>query len=149
MEEDNWLTRKDFNAQSQEKHHLSSSAIPEPFIEEILVQMIEKSQRQAIVDMIEADGKITPVMMTRLDTPQQTEADTANGYLFELQFFGEADFSEKVYLDDQKEIYKIILRQRNVYVFERTSLDVILKQFPEMGDYVRQKTSNKQDVKFY
>jgi hypothetical protein len=48
-------------------------------------------------------------------------------------------FFEQVYLDGQKRVLIRLLQQEGIYTLERTSIENILRQFPERADYILQK----------
>jgi hypothetical protein len=123
---------------------IGPAAIPEFFIDPLLSQMIDSSYKQIIVDIIEADGRIVPALISRADVPAGDEEDTE--HLLNMEILDGRGFSQKMYLNAQKQILKILLRQKDLYVLEKTDLENIVKEFPEQAGYVlKQSRLLKQD----
>lgn len=162
---DGLMTVRESDRQDQEKtYNLGPAAIPELLLEFVFRQMLDSDYEKIIVDVIEADGTITPVLISRTTQDNKNPAtqqsqgieseaggivEDENGYVLELELLGGRGFSEKVYLDDRKQISKRLLhtpraikgiepslRQKITYILERTNLDNILKQFPERTDRI-------------
>ncbi len=112
-------------------YQLGSAAIPDIFIRQLFSQMLDSGSKEIMVDIIASDGKITPTFVSRL----QDEADAVKGpedaYVLGLEFLNGRGFSERVYLDDQKQISKRLVRQNVTYLLEGATLEEIKKQFPE------------------
>ncbi len=47
--------------------------------------------------------------------------------------------SQQIFLDNQKQISKILLYQNGVYTIKRASKEDILKEFPQRAEYIIQK----------
>lgn len=134
LSKDGTMTVKKFSLQTDEKHYqLGAAAIPEVLFDQLLVQMLASGREKIIVDIIDADGKITPVFVYR-------EEDENAAYVFELQLLDGRGFSERLYLDSREQIFKILLRQEGLYTLERTDAENILRQFPERAEYILQKS---------
>ena len=119
---------------SEEKTYLlDNTAIPDVFMELLFAQMLDSGHKKILVDIIKDDGEITPILVRRIT------ADNA-GYLLNVDFLDDRGFSEQIYLDDQKRISKTLLQQQSIFILERTSVEDILRQFPERTDYILQKS---------
>ncbi|MHC4126293.1 MAG: hypothetical protein ACYSRR_07585 [Planctomycetota bacterium] len=151
LDENGYLTIRNFNTATEQQRRLRSASIPEIFLDWILVQMLKNSCDKIIVDMIRPEGTVTPVAITRINTAPKDGAVDKNGYLVKLQFLDNTGFYIKVYLDEQFQIYKSTLRQKHIYILERSSKENILKLFPQRADYIRDKigAGKKEDVIFY
>jgi len=90
------------------------------------------------VDIIEADGTITPVLVSKVEA-EGGLVEEAAVYVLKMELLNGQGFSEQVYLDSQKRISKRLLRQKSTYTLERTSAENILRQFPEHSDYILRK----------
>jgi hypothetical protein len=143
------MTVKEFDLQTKEKdYQISPAAIPDVLSEFIFSQMIDNNSRKILVDTIEPDGKITPTLISRTDAhspaalqSQSSETDVAKEetvYVFEVEILDGRGFSERVYLNSQKQISKMLLQQESIYTLERTSAENILREFPEQGSYILQ-----------
>ncbi len=143
------MTVKEFDLQAKEKdYQISPAAIPDILGEFTFSQMLDSDQKEILVDIIEADGKIIPVLVSRIEASRlpvsqdrSNEADVTGeeaAYVFKVELLNGLGFSEKVYLDDQRQILKRLSQQESTYTFERTSAENILKEFPEQGSYILQ-----------
>jgi hypothetical protein len=145
---DGIMTVKKFDRRSEEKdYQISPAAIPEVLGELIFSQMLDSNQKEIFVDTIEADGKIAPALISKIETHRrfasqnQSSGAVVTGeeaaYAFRVEFLDGRGFSEQVYLDDQRRISRILLRQEGISL-ERTSKENILREFPEQGSYILQ-----------
>jgi hypothetical protein len=143
------MTVKEFDLQAKEKdYQISPAAIPDVLGKCIFSQMLDSDQKEIFVDIIEADGKITPALISRIEVspsfaPQNRSsgADVAQeeaAYLFRMEFLDGRGFSEQVYLDGQRRILRRLLQQESTYTLERTNAENILREFPEQGSYILQ-----------
>lgn len=146
---DGIMTVKKFDRRTEEKdYHISPAAIPDVLGELIFSQMLDSDRKEIFMDIIEADGKITPALVSRIDTPRPfalqnrssgaavTQEEAA--YVFRVELLDGRGFSEQVYLDDQRRISRRLLKQEGISL-ERTSTENILREFPEQGSYILQR----------
>ena len=144
------MTVKEFDLQAKEKdYQISPAAIPDVLGKYIFNQMLDSDQKEIFVGIIGADGKITPALISRVEvSPSLASQNRSSGadvaqeeaaYLFRMEFLDGRGFSQQVYLDDQRRISRMLLRQENTYTLERTSTENILREFPEQGSYILQK----------
>jgi len=141
------MTVGKLNLPEQKKiYHIGPAAIPEFFTEQLFSQMLDGSYEQIIVDIIETDGKIVPVLISKIDTAGgDDEENTA--YLLNMEILDGQGFWQKIYLNSQKQIVKILLQQKDLYVFEKTDVENIVKEFPEQADYVLKQSGFRQKSK--
>ena len=131
------MTVKKFGGRVEEKNYqLSSAAIPDVFLDLSFGQMLDSNHEKIIVDIIEADGTITPALVSRIEAKDTAVAEDAAAYVLKLEFLNGRGFSERVYLNDRYQVSKRLLRQQSIYTLERTSAEDIVKQFPERADYI-------------
>jgi hypothetical protein len=122
------MTVKEFDLQTREKNYqISPAAIPDILSEFTLIQMLDSDRKEILVDIIGADGKITPALISR------------DAYVFKVELLNGRGFSEQVYLDDQKQISRRLLQQEDTYTLERTTAEDILREFPEQGSFLQNK----------
>lgn len=139
LDETGVMTIRTFSPQPKEKNYqLSSAAIPEVFLDLTFGQILDSNHKKIIVDVINADGKITPTLISRIEA-EDTAAAEEDGYILRVEFLDGRGFSEQVYLDAQYQVSKSLLQQDGIYTIERSSLKDIAKQFPERADYILQK----------
>jgi len=134
------MTVKKFGRRVEEKNYqLSSAAIPDVFLDLTFGQMLDSNHKKIIVDIIEADGTITPALVSRVEAKDTAVAEDAAAYVLKREFLNGRGFSERVYFNDRYQVSKRLLRQQSIYTLERTSAEDIVKQFPERADYILQK----------
>ena len=139
------MTVRQSNAPAQEKNYqLSATAIPDIFLDLVLSQMLDSNYKKIVVDTIGVEGKITPVLISRIEPEDTAPPPTTNRdeekalYVLDMKLLDGRGFSERVYLDKQKQISKILLQHRAMYLLERTNSETILRQFPERADWLLQ-----------
>jgi hypothetical protein len=129
------MTVEKIGEESKEKnYYLSAAAIPEIFLEEILLQVLDSSEKEIIIDMIEANGKITPTLVSRIEIADDSAADSKTAYILKLEFLDGRSFYQQIYFDDQKRSYKKLVRQEDVYILTGTAIEDIKEKFPERAD---------------
>ena len=126
-----------FQAKPDEKtYRLGPAAIPEVFLDQILMQMLESGTSQIIVDIIESGGKITPTLIAAIEVAKDLTADEDAAYAFMLELLDGRGYSEKIYLNDRKQIYLKLARQDNIYILERAEVESVVREFPEHAENI-------------
>jgi hypothetical protein len=139
LEKNGPVTVKKSAAQSEEKkYQLGSATIPEGFLDLIFNQMLTGSQKKIMIDIIESEGQIIPLLVSRIAVQDSADTKTKQEHVFEIKLLDGSDFSEQVFLDEQNRIFRKLLAKEQI-TLERTSLENIVKQFPEKAGYIRQK----------
>jgi hypothetical protein len=133
------MTIGEAGRQSETRHRLSAAAIPDIFIEHLLKQIFESDIKQIIVDIIDADGKITPTLISIVENMDNISLDEEATYAMKLEFLDEPGFFELVYLNDQKQVTKATLQKDRRYTIEKTSREVVVREFPERADFILQR----------
>jgi len=134
---DGVITVRGFSPQIEEKSYQSGpAAIPEVFIEFIFSKMFNRGHKEAIVDIVNADGTIIPTLISRFESEDAAVVEEGVGYIFNLNPLNNPGSFQRFYLDEQMHILKILLRQENIYTLELTSEENILREFPERADYI-------------
>ncbi len=129
------MTVRRFDVEPEEKtYHLSAAAVPSVFLQQLLSEMLNGDKKEIVVDVIRSDGKITPAYISR--TEAKDAADNEAVYTLEVGLSSEGGFSERIYLDSQRQISRKELRLDTVSVFERATLKNILDEFPERADAI-------------
>lgn len=127
LDESGTLTVKKFGRQShEEKYYPGSAALPDIFFDHIFRHMVEAGKRNIVVDLIDTSGKIIPTYIARI-AAENSEA----AYVFDLEFMDGQDYSQRVFLDEQKQIFKSLIQQEDIYILERTTTENIAKEFPQ------------------
>jgi len=128
------MTVRDFNLENKEEtYQLNAAAIPDVFLELISGRMLISSYEKIVLDLIEADGTITPVFISKISGQEN------KNYLLRMELLNRKGFFEQIYLDSDMRIYKRLLQQEGAYVLKRADSDDILREFPERADYILQK----------
>jgi hypothetical protein len=126
------ITISEFQTQLNEKSfQLGPAMIPDVFLDQLLIQMLDSEKNQIIIDIIEATGKIIPTLLTAIETTEDVTANEEAAYIFELKLLDGREFSEQLYLNDQKQVYKRLARHDSLYILERTSAENIAREFPK------------------
>ena len=137
LDETGVITVREFQAQPDEKsYRLGTAAIPDIFLDQLLMQMLESGTSQIVVDIIEAKGKIIPTLIAAIEAAEDMTADEDAAYAFELELLDGRGYSEKIYLNDQKQVYLRLARQDDVYILERAEVESIVREFPEHAELI-------------
>jgi hypothetical protein len=123
------MTVREYGPRPKERNYrLSAAAIPKVLLDLAFSQLLERDDERIIVDIIEADGKIIPTLVSRIDVedPVAAESDPVlqrgqNGggemgteqkvaYVLKMEPLDGGGFSEQLYLDAQRRISKRLLR---------------------------------------
>jgi hypothetical protein len=127
-------------AQSEIKYRLSSAAMPDIFIEQLLIQIIESDTKQIIFDKIDADGEIVPTLVSVIEDKESIITGEDADYVMKLDFLDGRGFFELVFLNDKKQILEVIVQQEKRYTIKKTSREVIVREFPERADFILQRS---------
>ena len=127
LDESGILTVRKRGQQAEtKKYYPGAAALPDIFFGHIFGWMLESDRREIVVDLIEAGGKITPTYISRIEAESPEAA-----YVFDLEFLDGQGFSQRVFLDEQRQIYRSLIQREIMYVFERASAEEIIREFPE------------------
>jgi hypothetical protein len=138
LDKDGIMTVRKFQEQPDGKsYRLGPAVIPDVFLDQLLMQMLENGTSQIIADIIEAGGKIIPTRIAAIEVAEDTTVDEDAAYVFLLELLDGRGFSEKIYLNDRKEVYLRLARQDNIYILERTDAESIAREFPEYAENIR------------
>ncbi len=158
------MTVKEYGPRAKEKNYqLGAAAIPKVLLDLAFSQLLERDDERIIVDIIEADGEIIPTLVSRIDVedPVAAESDPILqkdgemgtqeevSYALKIEPLDGRGFSEHLYLNAQRRISKRLLRspnaikgvggplrQKGIYTLGRSSVEDVLRQFPERADYI-------------
>jgi hypothetical protein len=143
LDESGIMTVRDTKTQLSLKHRLSPVAIPDIFIETLLNQIIDSNRKQIIVDMIDADGKITPTLISIVENKIASNENTA--HVIKMEFLDGQGFFELIYLNDQRQFTKVVVQLNERYILKTTILADIVKEFPERADFLSQRSNMFKD----
>jgi len=147
------MTVREYGPRPKEKNYrLSAAAIPEVLLDLAFSQLLERDDERIIVDVIEADGKIIPTLVSRIDVEDSAAAESdpvlqrgQNGgdewqaeqkvaYVLKTEPLDGGGFSEQLYLDAQRRISKRLLRSPN-------AIKGVLEPLRQKGMYTLQRCS--------
>ncbi len=130
FDETQTLTVSTIERQSREtKFRLKSAAIPELFLDLVMQQLLSSEYNKIIIDIIQSDGQITPLLITKI---AQLTADSTeeHEYVLELKLLDSSGFMETVFINQQGLISKKLLHRERI-ILERADINTILKLFPK------------------
>lgn len=140
LSKDEVMTVKKFSPQAEEKnYHISPEAIPEVLLEQLFGQMLDSDHKKILVEAIEHDGTIVPALISRIEAEDSATDEERAAYVLKVELFDGRGFAELVYLDSQSRISKRLPLHKRGLILERTTVENILRQFPERADYILQK----------
>ena len=123
--------RKSERQTEARKYYPGAAALPDVFFDHLFRQMLDSDMQEIAVDLIEASGKIVPTYISRIEADPSEAA-----YVFDLEFLDDPGFSQRVFLNEQKQIFRSLIQQENLYILERTSAEVIAREFPEYAQRI-------------
>lgn len=130
------ITIRESKTQPDEKsYQFGPAMIPDVFLDQLLMQMIDSEKKQIIIDIIEATGKIIPAHIAAIEVTKDMDADEETAYIFKLELLDGRGFSQRLYLNGQKQVFKRLARQGKLYILERTSAENIANEFPEYAEH--------------
>lgn len=143
LDKDGIMTVGEAKRRIKTRYHLNSAAIPDIFMEQLVNQFIESGPKQIIVDIIDADGKITPTVIFVVEDKDAFPDGEDAAYVVQLEFLDGKGYSEKIFLNDRGHITKVKIQQNKIFIIEKTSREILLREFPERADFIVQ--MNKTD----
>jgi len=113
-------------------------SMPSPLLDIVLIQMIENGTRRAVLNVITAEGTVSPTLICAKQLERPNRTDQGPQYQFTVKLLDGSGFLEVVSLNRQKEISRIVLKHDHVLTLERTTAEDIIRLFPEQADYIMQ-----------
>jgi len=145
LDESGLMTVRDSGTQIELRHSLSPVAIPDIFIEALLSRIIESHTKQIIIDIIDADGKITPTLVSVIE---ENNDDEDSPYVIKLDLLDGKGFSQLIFLNNHRQIIRVIVQQNKRYILETATRADIVREFPERADFLTQKSNLFEDNVF-
>ncbi|MHC4345542.1 MAG: hypothetical protein ACYSUP_12755 [Planctomycetota bacterium] len=136
LAEDGVLTITQSGQSTRQGYTPSPDSVPDLLLDLVFVQMLESGYKKIILETINSDGQTieTVVSETRTEGPGPFSFEPR--YELNVTFLGGRGLSQHVYLDHDKRIAGTILKQDRIYLFERTTMEKVLRQIPEAKDYL-------------
>jgi len=135
------LTITELGQSTKQTYKPSSDSIPDILLDLVFAQMLDSRYEKIIVDTIDSDGRTIEVVLSQTRTKGPPPVQPRPKYELDVLFLDDWGSTEKVSLDPKRQVLKILLKQRGTYLFERTSAQDLLRQFPEAADYIRLKST--------
>lgn len=114
-----------------DKYLNCSRVVPSILLESLINPIIQSDINDAVIDIIDSNGKISSALFSF-----QPADENAEGYFYivTLESLDGRGFSETFYLNDDKQI----IRAAGNYYLERTDIETIKEEFPNLTDYISQ-----------
>ena len=129
----------DSQAKTRIEYAVGPAAIPDIFLEQVLFQMLENNVQKIIVDIINAEGKVIPTLVSVVGDAENIAAGKDFVYAFKLDFLDGRGFFQTVYLNGNRQIAGATIQQKDRFILESTNIETIESQFPERADFVSQR----------
>jgi hypothetical protein len=110
------------------EYALGEAAVPDIVLEPVLQKMLDRDQREIVIDVIRSEGVITPVYIEKV-----IEQDSNS---IKLEVLDGRGYRQQIYYDDAKRPAKIVLEQEGAYTLNRSTAEEIAKTFPERAELV-------------
>jgi len=118
------------------EYQLNPASMPAVFFDFLLIQMLETGYEKILVDIIEPEGIIIPVLISRIKTQNDPQQNTYS-YLLKIDLLNDPRSTQLIYLNNQMQILKKRLKREN-WTFELTNAENILRNFPERANDILQ-----------
>jgi len=121
----------------------SALSVPDPLLDQVLIQMLKNDRNTALIEMIDYDGKIIPVLITK---KQRSNIPTPDSEFeaFAIELLDGQGFVQQIYLDSRMQVSKALLDYDNKYLLIRSSKEKVLNLFPEKAGYLLRKIAPSQ-----
>lgn len=147
LDNDGVITISKYGLESQQDSFIFSTvAIPDALLGLFSYEMLKSDAKEIIVDTISGEGKVVPTMISKVEPGDDIFTDEETAYILKLEPLDGKGYYEQIYLDNNRKIYKRLLRQEDLYTLVKASMEEIKTQFPERADHViknNSETTNK------
>lgn len=116
----------------QQRYQLGPAAIPSILTKFVFMSVLENDYEEVVVDIINAAGQISPVLITK------TQPDDQGAYALKLTPLESPRLAKLFFLDDRMQIIKISQPNKGL-IFERSTRENIVSHFPQKGEYILEK----------
>lgn len=125
----------------ERQYLLNPAAVPYAVIEAVFNQMIIDNLQEIMVDIIYHDGQVKPVVISFAELePSSPDSSSDAAYIVKLQHLNEDQIGEEFHLDNQMNAVKRIIRQNGIYILQGSTLEDVIRMFPERADDVLQRS---------
>jgi hypothetical protein len=109
---------------------LNSAAIPDVFLKQLFVELFKSSYERIVVDDIEPGGSVIPMVVRKIQVPKDYS------FAVRIQLLDDERLFQDIFFDKKMEYVKIQQPERNI-ILEKTSMENIIKQFPENAEHIQ------------
>ncbi len=113
-----------------------AASIPDVLAELVYGELLASECERILIDVVRDDGTIVPVVISRMDEDDRAERKTTYAYELRLDFLDWRDSYSQVYLDENKVMFKEILRRGVTYVLERSNPAELRRLIPEKSNEI-------------
>ncbi|MGD9110198.1 MAG: hypothetical protein PVG93_04600 [Phycisphaerales bacterium] len=125
----------------ERQYLLNPAAVPYAVIEAVFNQMITDNLQEIMVDIIYHDGQVKPVVISFAEPgPSSPDSSSDAVYIVKLQQLNEDRIGEEFHLDNQMNAIKRIIKQNGIYILQSSTLEDVIRMFPERADDVLQRS---------
>ena len=109
--------------------------VPSILFELIISQFVRDNYNEAVVDVIESSGRVTPALIS-IEPVAEDEVNISS--VIKLEFLDGRDYSQILYLDEDDHLLKEVMNYEQVYKLEKTDINSIKQAFPGQADNIIQ-----------
>ncbi len=119
-----------------EKVHSTDTMIPDIFLDLTVAEFLKSDFDTVMLEVILSDGKIAPVIFSRINSPETSvlPAESAAG----VELFGSNTVYQKMYFDGEGKLLSADIQGSLSYRIERTTKTAILADFPQWLEKIQQ-----------
>ena len=114
---------------------ISDAAVAGVVLEAVYVGLLSRAVEQAVVDVIDSDGKVEPALIKVLKKPFQQEKAA---YGVRTEYIG-SGLSYETYFDEEMRVIGKNHNYNGIIILERTDIDEIISGFSDQADFILQK----------
>jgi hypothetical protein len=119
-----------------DKFTFTDTMLPNPLFDLIVESFLKSNFDTVMIDMILSDGKIAPLILSRINSPQTAVLPSESAAAVEL--FGTNSINEKMFFDADGRLLSADVQGGLSYRIERTTRADILADFPQWIEKIQQ-----------
>ncbi len=120
---------------------LTGLSFPDMMLDTLLPELLESSSRKFYIDVIDENGFLVPVFITK-DIPAEFIPKGDEKSALMVRLLTDSNFRQIVYFDSNDIIIRKILLHEKTYFLERTDRETILEAFPEREEFLNLSNEN-------
>jgi len=119
-----------------DKFYFTDSMVPDVFLDRVVAEFLKSKFDTVMLEIILSDGKITPVIISRIKTSETSVLPAQSAA--QVEFFGAYTVHQKMYFDGQNGLLSAEIQGSFSYRLERTTRADILADYPQWLDKIQQ-----------